>query len=359
MTDVVTQTCTRCGAGIYGTNFCENCGTRAMGSVAPVTATGGVTPIAPSVAASGLAPQYAPTSSRGGTALRVITLLVLLSTLVVPAIMSMLPPTGNEYELQNGVGATLECLVGSFALLAAVTGRASGGAKFGGALLALGYITLAMLDDFTGLFYNTTVTLELAGSMSMLLLFLSWAVSRPFRGPGYFGVLVLIALEFADAYIVPAVYGSAGTSATILIALIGCVLVLATVGLAVLFERGRSAQETIGSAVIAGPVPVTIDGPSSGKARASLTMALIALGLNVLSRLVPYGLGITISILALGLLIAAIIVGHLARRDIRTTGQRGAGLALAGMLIGYIVLAIDVAVILAVFLFTAALVANL
>ena len=354
MTDVVTQTCARCGAGIYGTNFCENCGTRVVGS--PETA--GVTSATPVATVGVPTPQYVPAGRRGGMALRVITLLVLLSTFVVPAIMSMLPPTTNEYELQNGVGATLECFVGFFALLAAVTGRASGGAKLGGALLALGYITLAMLDDFTRLFY-TTVNPELASSTIMLLLFLSWAVSRSFRGPGYFGILVLIALEFADVYIVPTVYSSAGTAAAILIALIGCVLVLATVGLSVLFERRGAAQATIHSAVIAGPVPVAIDGPSSGKARASLTMALIALGLNMLSRLVPSGLGIAISICALGLLTAAIVVGHLARREIRVTGQRGAGLALAGMLIGYIVFGIDIALILAAFLFAAALVATL
>ncbi|MHB1594817.1 MAG: DUF1707 and DUF4190 domain-containing protein [Streptosporangiaceae bacterium] len=33
--------------------------------------------------------------------------------------------------------------------------------------------------------------------------------------------------------------------------------------------------------------------------------------------------------------IAAIILGHLARRQIRRTGQRGAGMALAGLILGY------------------------
>jgi hypothetical protein len=94
-------------------------------------------------------PQFAQSSPRGGTPLRVITLLLVLSTLVAPAIMSSLPPTSNESDLQRTVLATLEVFVGFFALLGTVAGRASARAKVGGVLFALGYITLAMIEDFT------------------------------------------------------------------------------------------------------------------------------------------------------------------------------------------------------------------
>jgi hypothetical protein len=47
--------------------------------------------------------------------------------------------------------------------------------------------------------------------------------------------------------------------------------------------------------------------------------------------------------------IPAIICGHLARRQIRQTGERGAGLALAGLILGYVGIALFIALI-AVFL---------
>ena len=43
--------------------------------------------------------------------------------------------------------------------------------------------------------------------------------------------------------------------------------------------------------------------------------------------------------------IPAIICGHLARRQIRRTGEQGAGLALAGLILGYVGIALFVVVI--------------
>ncbi len=50
------------------------------------------------------------------------------------------------------------------------------------------------------------------------------------------------------------------------------------------------------------------------------------------------------SILGLGLV--GIVTGHIARSQIRRTGQGGAGVALAGLIIGYIVTALEIAFIL-------------
>jgi hypothetical protein len=209
-----------------------------------------------------------------------------------------------------------------------------------------------MVSDFTRFFYSSTVALEVGGSVVVLLLFLSWAVSRPFRGPGYFGILVFVVFEFLDALLVPAVYGAGGVGAQIVIALIGCAFVLGLVGLSALFERSRPS--VVGGA----PAAAVVGGQSNGKARASLALAITALGLNGLSHVILVNLGLAISILALVLLVVAIVLGHLARREIRVSGQRGAGMALAGMLIGYIVFGIDIALLLAAFAFTAALVSS-
>ncbi len=123
---------------------------------------------------------------------------------------------------------------------------------------------------------------------------------------------------------------------------------------------GTRAAPSTATAGVTSTTPVaTVGEPSNGKARASLTMALIGFALNALSTLLPSGVDVAITVCAVGLLIAAIVVGHLARREIRATGQRGAGLALAGMLIGYIIFVISIAALLAVVFFTAAALANL
>jgi hypothetical protein len=56
--------------------------------------------------------------------------------------------------------------------------------------------------------------------------------------------------------------------------------------------------------------------------------------------------------------IPAIICGHLARRQIRQTGERGAGLALAGLILGYVGIALFIALI-AVFLAIASKIGHL
>ncbi|HUZ53202.1 MAG TPA: DUF4190 domain-containing protein [Streptosporangiaceae bacterium] len=49
--------------------------------------------------------------------------------------------------------------------------------------------------------------------------------------------------------------------------------------------------------------------------------------------------------------IPAVVLGHIARRQIRQTGEQGAGMALAGLILGYVGLALSaIAVILLVVL---------
>ncbi|HEX3680298.1 MAG TPA: DUF4190 domain-containing protein [Galbitalea sp.] len=342
MTDVVTATCASCGADIYSTKFCENCGIEVAGPNSETVAADAVAPqtsvptAAPTATAIAVTSTRAP-SSAGGTALRFIMLLFLLSTILVPAVMQLLPPTDNEYELQRDTLATLQVLTGLLALLSALPGRASGGAKFGGVLFALGYIALTMTEDFTSVLYGIEFDLLFYDGLGFLLLFLCWAVARPFRGPGYLGILFILVFEFAMEYIALGIDEAVPQSASIWNALIEIVLVLATIGFTSLFERPRAALPIVSAAVADGSINV--------KARASLTMALIAIALNIISRVIPYTLGVAISFCALGLLIAAIIVGHIARREIRVTNQRGSGMATAGLVIGYVILGLDIVLI--------------
>src|SRR5438552_426604 len=49
--------------------------------------------------------------------------------------------------------------------------------------------------------------------------------------------------------------------------------------------------------------------------------------------------------------VVAILTGHMARRQIRETGEGGDGLALAGLILGYVHLALSVVVVIVVILF--------
>jgi hypothetical protein len=55
--------------------------------------------------------------------------------------------------------------------------------------------------------------------------------------------------------------------------------------------------------------------------------------------------GLAIASLVLGVIggsVLAIVLGHIARKQIRTTGQNGGGMALAGLILGYITLAVEI-----------------
>jgi hypothetical protein len=108
--------------------------------------------------------------------------------------------------------------------------------------------------------------------------------------------------------------------------------------------------------------PGAVAGAMNTKARASFSLALAAIALNILSRAIPAtasGISSIFAVLALAMLVVAIVLGHVARREIKRTNERGAGQALAGMLIGYIVFGINVIVIVVVIAIAASYAASL
>ncbi len=88
---------------------------------------------------------------------------------------------------------------------------------------------------------------------------------------------------------------------------------------------------TPGSMVTAGP------GQTNTLAVVSLVTAIAA------------PLGHFIGIGGFALIITSIVTGHMARSQIRKTGEGGAGLALAGLIISYVHLAISVLVVILLF----------
>ena len=89
-----------------------------------------------------------------------------------------------------------------------------------------------------------------------------------------------------------------------------------------------------------GPAP----GPGSTlvAGRQTNTLAIVSLVAGIAGYVIPHPF--------IGGLVA-IITGHMARRQIRQTGEDGAGLALAGLVLGYIHLALSILLVIGLILF--------
>jgi hypothetical protein len=82
-------------------------------------------------------------------------------------------------------------------------------------------------------------------------------------------------------------------------------------------------------------------------------------GTNVLAilSLIFSGLGMLLILPVIGS-IAGVVMGHLANRQIPTTGEQGAGLAKAGLIVGYIGLGLTALVVVGYILFLVVVVAS-
>jgi hypothetical protein len=75
------------------------------------------------------------------------------------------------------------------------------------------------------------------------------------------------------------------------------------------------------------------------------TLAVVSLVAGILSffgNIIPVAGGFTVALVA-------IITGHMARGQIKKTGEQGMGMATAGMIIGYVHIALLVLVVIAIF----------
>jgi Domain of unknown function (DUF4190) len=83
-------------------------------------------------------------------------------------------------------------------------------------------------------------------------------------------------------------------------------------------------------------VPMATQGALLAMAPPTNTLAWVSLVAGILSffgHIVPFVGGFTLALIA-------IIAGHVARRQIKQTGEGGSGIAVAGMIIGYVHIAI-------------------
>jgi len=82
------------------------------------------------------------------------------------------------------------------------------------------------------------------------------------------------------------------------------------------------------TAVPAAPAGVALSGAKPGSYNTLAVVSFVTAIISPLGHLIGIG-GIT-------LIIVSIVCGHMARKEIKTSGEKGDGLALAGMIISYV-----------------------
>ena len=306
MTITQTRFCESCGAATTGAKFCEVCG-------APIATVEHAVVGAADAAASPFA--VGASSVRISTVLWALAVVVHLLLQAVPWLPGVF---GWNYVLPLLALAGLLVVVGSAAV---IFEGGSVGARVGGiALVVVAAASTVVLGGFA-----------MRLGLGVALLFLAWALTRPLRGLGY---LALIAAYLPALLLSWLSAGLAYSLAPVSVALFLLAWAAVPVGSAILAmklsERSERAallrpppvayQPPVGYAPVAQPAaygqPVGYAPgylpPTNGTAIASLVLAILGFGL------------------------IAIILGYSARTAIRRTGERGDGLATAGIVIGWI-----------------------
>ncbi|MEZ3160503.1 DUF4190 domain-containing protein [Microbacterium sp. BWT-B31] len=142
-------------------------------------------------------------------------------------------------------------------------------------------------------------------------LFVSWAITWSVRARGYLGLIPLAAAPVIAVLLGYLVYRS--LFGLLLGGLVGVVLPAAAVAIALWASR---ASDRAAARRGAASVPSSFGGPTASDR--TNTMAILSL------------------VLAFVFSIPAVILGHVSLSQIRRTGEQGRGLAIAGLVLGYL-----------------------
>jgi hypothetical protein len=200
-------------------------------------------------------PMAYPTRPRTGTiatGARIAELAVIVLGLILTTFADLTFYNGHigansplGWFLDYGLEILVDVVTGALAIVAAFTGLARMGLRWGSAALAAGSVVLSLVVSLLpyALFNNVTVYDGVYFSvlaLADLALVASWALGRPFRGLGYIVIGVTIILEIVRAALDPLFGNTSVTVYLTLVAVTYIVGVLIVVGLGVLLERRRS-----------------------------------------------------------------------------------------------------------------------
>lgn len=299
MTVTYQQFCASCGAENRGTRFCETCGAPARTATALIG-----TPVAVPIAAE---PTATGPDPRQITAHR-LRVALLVSYLVTPTLVALSAAAGAI-----GMLVVMVLLLGAQVLLGvlmsvystAVPGRRA-------AAIVLVVLSVLVGQVATGFFLAQP---EAALYLSGVGLFAAWAISSGLRPRAYFIILIgfgfAVAYWFAGGLTVYLYYTGLWVLGALTDGVLWAALVIASLAIVrVLDPSSQRRMEARKPAVAA---------PQSDRTN---TLAILALIFGLLTSV-----------------IVPIVLGHLARGQIRRTGERGLGMATTGLVLGYVWLA--------------------
>jgi len=256
------------------------------------------------------------------------TLVFLLSAMVLPGLFVFAVSSYSSIIQQYGYIAdgsgvirilygVLCILAGAASTWAAVVSPVSVARKVGAAIFS---VVGGGLLAFVGFGFAAGIWSASIGYVFGLLFFSAWALTRPIAGLGFLTIPILLVTSYALT-LFP--IGALGWEAASLVGGSLAALILAVgAWVTIAFERRRAAIRgyTIDTAV------GDASWPSSARPDTAATYSLI------------------LSVLGIGL--AGVIFGHIGLSRVARTGEGGRGLAIAGLVIGYLsVLAVIVYVI--------------
>lgn len=266
-----------------------------------------------------------PNSSSRGWWLAFVLVMLLL-----PSVAAFIRATD-----ESGYGAssllTLLLTGGPYLLLIVVSivtaptaGRKVGSTVF--AVLALAVVVSPWLSP-SWLFFGY----PLVGLVAVLVFF-AWAIARPLRGAGYAAVALVVVLHGGWYFLWRAIgytfYRAGGPLLPVAVyAVANALIVTAVVICALAWSRGADRRAIAAAQSAAASASArTYGGYVGSPVGTTNTMAVLSL------------------VFAFVFSILGVVFGHVALAQIRRTGEAGRGLAVAGLVIGYISVGIGVAI---------------
>lgn len=247
---------------------------------------------------------------------------VLVIVIAVPIVEALVLFTVgySAYQLMILLGLAAPVMA---AIAAGVSGTTTG-RKVGGIALAIAAAVIVLSSVvLPGI---RASGLDVIGPLVLAMLFLSWAVARPLRGAGYAALPVIVVLSILFGLSPFLLYGLAGNWqvaqlwSVVVIVLAAVIVPVVGVLLARTWSRmsERRARPRSAAPVSAAPSP-----PAGGdRSYRTNTTAILA-----------FIFGFFVSVVA-------VILGHIALSQIARTGEQGRGFAIAGLVLGYIGIAV-------------------
>jgi hypothetical protein len=313
-TPLATAVCHNCGAADLGTSFCETCGTQMVRGVA------GMPPASQSRVVGGL-----PL----GIFLGGITAAALISLILT---LTYYSGTGIRLAVGFDVATVLADAVAVFGVWqAGVAGSAGPGLRALGLVIAL----LSPVLDVIGLVADAVNSYSpfygLGRSVFLLLpviTVLAWLVTTGLPGRSYFSLFI----AFGGGLL-------AGITGGFAVGIFGIVLSTAGIVVAVLVANSVGRR----------PARVTVTAARAGYAPASGAVGYSGSDAAYAAIARPETTnGFAVSALVFGLIggtILPIVFGHVALAQIGRTGERGRGMAIAGLILGYLSLTIVIIIV--------------